>query len=114
MEAKICYGVNTENILLEASKFLLSIYGLINNLQESSHTAILELSQAMVSPENQEKSVAAAAWKVDMMRRKLIKIDKKLEDSYDILLGYNNLLEKIREEKEKKEGVENEQKHEER
>ena len=113
MKAKICYEVGPENILFEASKFLLSLHGLIDNLKDSSHATVLELSQAMALDENQEKSVATIAWKLDMMRRKLVTIDEKLEDSCDILLGYNNFLEKLREEKENEKGVENEQEHEE-
>tara|TARA_Y100001938_G_C7777801_1_gene276462 strand:+ start:140 stop:478 length:339 start_codon:yes stop_codon:yes gene_type:complete len=100
MKAKICYGVETESILLEASKFLLSLHGMIDSLQESSHATVLELSRTIFNSENQGESAAAVAWKIDMMRRKLVKIDEKLEDTYDILLGYNNFLEEMKKEKE--------------
>jgi len=111
MRTKICYTVKTEEILSEASKFLMSLHVLIDNLKEVSYSNITQINEAMFVKERKEDLVAAAAIKVDMMRRSLIKIDEKLEDSYDILLGYNKFLEKLREDEQ--EGENDEQKHEE-
>ena len=94
MKAKICYTVKEEEILPEASKFLMSLHVSIDSLKEDSYS-----------------NVASIAMKIDIMRRNLIKIDEKMEDSYDILLGYINFLKKLREDKQ--EGEKDEQKHEE-
>tara|TARA_R110000824_G_scaffold17084_2_gene69870 strand:+ start:3185 stop:3523 length:339 start_codon:yes stop_codon:yes gene_type:complete len=111
MKAKICYTVKEEEILPEASKFLMSLHVSIDSLKEDSYSNIAQINEAMLTEERKEDFVASIAMKIDIMRRNLIKIDEKMEDSYDILLGYINFLKKLREDKQ--EGEKDEQKHEE-
>tara|TARA_Y100000034_G_C6847211_1_gene383897 strand:+ start:698 stop:1036 length:339 start_codon:yes stop_codon:yes gene_type:complete len=109
MKTKICYTVNPNEILVEASKFLVSLHGLIERVEESSHLNIMEVNKAAAPGENTENIIASVAIKLDAMRKKLVKIDEKLEDSYDILLGYVNFLKETQEKQKNEKGVKNEQ-----
>ena len=101
MRAKIAYTVDLEEIPTKTSKLISESS---NDLQDISEE-LNDISINLVADKEATKTIK----KIDTLRQKLFKIDNLLQDTSNILIGYEKTLLGIPEVLEEQETIENEE-----